>query len=258
MREREWEAAHTVWIWFDRSASMRFGSNLAPGDQDRPRRGARARVRRPLRSRRRARRAARAHAADREARRDRALRRGDRDGRAAAWPSERAAAAGAARAARSMALLIGDFLCEPERDRAGAPRDQRRGRDRRAGDRRRSDRGDLSVLRQRGVPRIRTGPSARAPQGAEHPRGLSRAAGGASRGAAAACAQALGWGMSLHRTDVSGGGDAARVAHASCRPRAGVAQLGRLTMFGIAARFRRACRPGRARSARRCSISSCG
>ena len=29
MREREWEAAHTVWIWFDRSASMRFGSSLA-------------------------------------------------------------------------------------------------------------------------------------------------------------------------------------------------------------------------------------
>ena len=30
VREREWEAAHTVWIWFDRSASMRFGSSLAP------------------------------------------------------------------------------------------------------------------------------------------------------------------------------------------------------------------------------------
>ncbi len=29
VREREWEAAHTVWIWFDRSASMRFGSGLA-------------------------------------------------------------------------------------------------------------------------------------------------------------------------------------------------------------------------------------
>jgi uncharacterized protein (DUF58 family) len=29
VREREWEAAHTVWIWFDRSASMRFGSSLA-------------------------------------------------------------------------------------------------------------------------------------------------------------------------------------------------------------------------------------
>ena len=30
MREREWESAHTVWIWFDRSSSMRFKSNLAP------------------------------------------------------------------------------------------------------------------------------------------------------------------------------------------------------------------------------------
>jgi uncharacterized protein (DUF58 family) len=30
VREREWEAAHTVWIWFDRSASMAFASNLAP------------------------------------------------------------------------------------------------------------------------------------------------------------------------------------------------------------------------------------
>ena len=30
VREREWEAAHTVWIWFDRSASMQFASTLAP------------------------------------------------------------------------------------------------------------------------------------------------------------------------------------------------------------------------------------
>ncbi len=29
VREREWESAHTVWIWFERSASMRFGSSLA-------------------------------------------------------------------------------------------------------------------------------------------------------------------------------------------------------------------------------------
>ncbi|HLW91056.1 MAG TPA: DUF58 domain-containing protein, partial [Roseiarcus sp.] len=29
VREREWEAAHTVWIWIDRSASMRFVSPLA-------------------------------------------------------------------------------------------------------------------------------------------------------------------------------------------------------------------------------------
>jgi len=29
VREREWEAAHTLWLWFDRSASMDFGSPLA-------------------------------------------------------------------------------------------------------------------------------------------------------------------------------------------------------------------------------------
>src|SRR5512134_1841851 len=29
VREREWEAAHTVWIWPDRSPSMQFLSNLA-------------------------------------------------------------------------------------------------------------------------------------------------------------------------------------------------------------------------------------
>ncbi len=29
VREREWEAAHTVWIWIDRSASMSFVSKLA-------------------------------------------------------------------------------------------------------------------------------------------------------------------------------------------------------------------------------------
>lgn len=28
VREREWEAAHTIWVWIDRSASMRFMSNL--------------------------------------------------------------------------------------------------------------------------------------------------------------------------------------------------------------------------------------
>src|SRR5271165_6276507 len=28
VREREWEAAHTVWIWPDRSASMQFASPL--------------------------------------------------------------------------------------------------------------------------------------------------------------------------------------------------------------------------------------
>ena len=30
VREREWEAAHTVYLWVDRSASMQFASDLAP------------------------------------------------------------------------------------------------------------------------------------------------------------------------------------------------------------------------------------
>jgi uncharacterized protein (DUF58 family) len=30
VREREWEAAHTVWLWVDLSPSMRFRSSLAP------------------------------------------------------------------------------------------------------------------------------------------------------------------------------------------------------------------------------------
>ena len=30
VREREWEAAHTVWLWADRSPSMDFASRAAP------------------------------------------------------------------------------------------------------------------------------------------------------------------------------------------------------------------------------------
>src|SRR5260370_10957455 len=33
VREREWEAAHTVWIWIDRSPSMAFASDLAPASK---------------------------------------------------------------------------------------------------------------------------------------------------------------------------------------------------------------------------------
>ena len=29
MREREWEAAHTVWLWSDMSPSMNFASHLS-------------------------------------------------------------------------------------------------------------------------------------------------------------------------------------------------------------------------------------
>src|ERR1700758_3247525 len=33
VRELEWEAAHTIWIWPDRSASMLFASQLAPDNK---------------------------------------------------------------------------------------------------------------------------------------------------------------------------------------------------------------------------------
>src|SRR5438045_8254232 len=33
VREREWEAAHTVWIWPDRSPSMAFASSLGTGSK---------------------------------------------------------------------------------------------------------------------------------------------------------------------------------------------------------------------------------
>src|SRR5947208_4641615 len=33
VREREWEAAHTVWIWPDRSPSMSFASSLGTGSK---------------------------------------------------------------------------------------------------------------------------------------------------------------------------------------------------------------------------------
>jgi uncharacterized protein (DUF58 family) len=33
VREREWEAAHNIWLWIDRSASMGFASDLAPASK---------------------------------------------------------------------------------------------------------------------------------------------------------------------------------------------------------------------------------
>ncbi len=77
VREREWEAAHTVWIWIDRSASMGFISKLALQSKiDRALvlglaaadlLGARRRTRRP----------ARADPSDRHAQHHRPFRRGD-------------------------------------------------------------------------------------------------------------------------------------------------------------------------------------
>ena len=114
VREREWEAAHTVWIWFDRSASMRFGSSLAQTTKiDRAavialafadlcvRGGERAGLlglTRPLADVGVIERFAEAIATDERLH----------------GPSEAGLPPFVPAAARSMALLIGDFLCEPE------------------------------------------------------------------------------------------------------------------------------------------------
>ena len=45
VREQEWEAAHTVWLWPDRSPSMIFHSSLGPRHETRPRAGRRLRTR---------------------------------------------------------------------------------------------------------------------------------------------------------------------------------------------------------------------
>ena len=115
VREREWEAAHTVWIWFDRSPSMQFGSSLAPAPKiDRAavlalafadlcvRGGERAGLlglTRPLAAQGVVERFAEAIATDERLR------------GASQAPLPPAAPA----APRSMVLLIGDFLSEPER-----------------------------------------------------------------------------------------------------------------------------------------------
>jgi len=114
VREREWEAAHTVWIWFDRSASMRFGSSLAQATKiDRAavialafadlcvRGGERAGLlglMRPIADASVVERFAEAIATDERLH----------------GPSEAVLPPSYPAAARSMALLVGDFLCEPE------------------------------------------------------------------------------------------------------------------------------------------------
>ena len=115
VREREWEAAHTVWIWFDRSPSMQFGSSSAPAPKlDRAallalafadlcvRGGERAGLlglTRPLASQGVVERFAEALATDERLR----------------GPSQAPLPPAAPAAPRSMVLLIGDFLSEPER-----------------------------------------------------------------------------------------------------------------------------------------------
>ena len=114
VREREWEAAHTVWIWFDRSASMQFASSLAAVSKiDRAallalafadlcvRGGERAGLlglTRPLATQGVAERFAEAIATDERLR----------------GPSQAALPPALPAPARAMVLMIGDFLSEPE------------------------------------------------------------------------------------------------------------------------------------------------
>ena len=114
VREREWEAAHTVWVWFDRSASMQFASSLAPVSKiDRAtllalafadlcvRGGERAGLlglTRPLATQGVVERFAEAIATEERLR----------------GPSETALPPALPAAARSMVLLIGDFLSDTE------------------------------------------------------------------------------------------------------------------------------------------------
>ena len=114
VREREWEAAHTVWIWFDRSDSMQFASSLAPVSKiDRAtllalafadlcvRGGERAGLlglTRPLATQGVIERFAEAIATDERLR----------------GPSQAALPPALPAAPRSMVLMIGDFLSEPE------------------------------------------------------------------------------------------------------------------------------------------------
>ena len=152
VREREWEAAHTVWIWFDRSASMQFGSSLAPVTKiDRAallalafadlcvRGGERAGLlglTRPLATPGVVERFAEAIATDER------LRGASQAPLPPALPA----------ATRSMVLMLGDFLSEPEDVARAIAGRKRRGRDRRTRDDRRSDRGDIPVLGQHRVP----------------------------------------------------------------------------------------------------------
>jgi uncharacterized protein (DUF58 family) len=114
VREREWEAAHTVWLWFDRSASMQFGSSLAQTTKiDRAavialafadlcvRSGERAGLlglTRPLASQGVIESFAEALATDERLH----------------GPSQSALPPSAPTAARSLVMLVGDFLGEPE------------------------------------------------------------------------------------------------------------------------------------------------
>ena len=129
VREREWEAAHTFWLWPDISPSMDFRSHLAHDDQARPRAGADAGRRRAAGARRRARRPARADAADGQPQGDDAHRR-DASPPTATPTIQNASLPPKARLVALFGrLLFSDFLDPPDDDRA--QRIERAGRRRR-------------------------------------------------------------------------------------------------------------------------------
>ena len=114
MREREWEAAHTFWLWPDISPSMEFRSHLSRTYQARPRAGADAGRRRAAGARGRAHRAARADAADGQPQGHLAHRRGAGGARRRCGRCRRACRRRRGCRRFSSALLFGDFLDPPE------------------------------------------------------------------------------------------------------------------------------------------------
>ena len=150
VREREWEAAHTVWIWFDRSASMQFASSLAPASKvDRATLLALAFADLCVRGGERAGLLASPGPWRRRALSNASLKRLRPTSACGAFAIPVAAAV-----ARRVALDGSHdrrFPLRARRRRARDPGCQRGGRDRRTGDDRRSDRGDLSVLGQHRV-----------------------------------------------------------------------------------------------------------
>ena len=143
VREQEWEAAHTVWIWADRSPSMHFKSDAGAGVQARPHAGRGIRAGRSAGAGRRARRHAGPDAADRQP--QRARQDGERD---PARPAAAREPAGRLRAVGARRDRGGFGFLEPDRggaQDAGAAFGDRRARPHRAD--RRSGGRDLPVFR---------------------------------------------------------------------------------------------------------------
>ena len=238
VREREWEAAHTVWIWFDRSASMQFASSLAPVSKiDRAallalafadlcvRGGERAGLlglTRPLATQGVVERFAEAIATDERLR----------------GPSQAALPPALPAAPRSMVLMIGDFLSDPE-DVARAIRAV-------------SAEGAIGELVMIVDPIEETYPFSGNTEFL-HPAGslsvltpraqnlrdayLARLA--AHRETIRAICARSGWGMSIHRTDGSPAESAAGAAHAPFRAGTRRWPEERLSDVRTAARLRR-------------------